>query len=748
MEDIERILSLANSGFPAIVANFGVLFILAWSVSFVDKAVLGLDKLNDRSQPMLAGLLFGLSAILSMKIPLVFEPGIIADMRGVPLFFAGYIAGPMAAFICFSFATVTRLGIGGEGLLPGLGLILIMSLTGLFTGLVRDKLSAQKAWSAWLPVSAITLTTLACAPLMLLLPAQKQFEAFWTMEPNLLLANAVGAFLLVKLFSSERSIEILKTREEIAKRVADARIGRMIQNSPGMVYQYILKTNGDSYVKFMSDQGFRIYEIDKVDFDTSPDLPTRLVHPDDQSLLFEKILRSAQTLEWFEWQGRIVTPKGNLKWVKARSVPEKLSNGDILWDGLLIDVTKEVRLQEDLEQQRTLSAHKDKLASIGELAAGVGHEINNPLAVVLGNLSLLLEDHSKLSDLELGRLEVAEHAAMKIRDIVNGLRSFSRTDDQNEHFDCCKILDELSLLFSEIYRHQGIELEFTSLIPEASFVEGSSGQLQQSIVNLIANARDATDQQAIRKISVRSELTPDMRVRFAVGDNGPGIDQAIQDKIFNTFYTTKETGKGTGLGLSLSQRFIHNLNGTLELVSSSDKGSVFQIEVPLADIKTLAEPTSKTLTMQTLPKPLNVLIAEDAEEMAVLMKELVLEKGCKATVVNDGLEALNELTDSGQSFDLLISDIKMPKLSGIELLEKLRLNQRLHQPKVLLVTGGTNDERFTSKCLGRNTKLLYKPFGLEKLKEALIWASEDSSKALHRSTKSQRPVDTQAPRLH
>jgi signal transduction histidine kinase/ActR/RegA family two-component response regulator len=720
-EDFGQIFTLVSHGFSAIVANFGVLSILAWSVSFIDKAVLDLDKLNNRSQPLLAGLIFGIAAMIAMRIPLEVEPGIIADMRGVPLFFSGYLAGPIAAFICFVLAVATRLSIGGAGLIPGLGLIVIMAATGLVAAVLRERLRSGQKLSIALPVLLILVASTLAAPLIILLPQDIQFVAFWTMQPNMTLANVVGAFMLLKLFSSERSIEILKNREQKTKKILDARIRRMIQNSPGMVYQYLLKTSGEGLFTFMSEQGFRIYEISREEFAKDSALPVRLVHADDQSQLTEKILRSAQTLDWFEWDGRIVTPKGTTKWVKARSVPEKLSNGDVVWDGLLIDITNEVNLQHDLDQQRKLSAHKDKLASIGELAAGVGHEINNPLAVVLGNLRMVLKSSQQFSAADLQRLQTAEHAANRISDIVTGLRSFSRTDDKDNIFDAHRILQDLKLLFSEIYRHQGVELVFRSDIPEKTYIAGSVGQLQQSIVNLLANARDATEGQAERAIKIKGSKGKGF-VQFQVADNGSGIPTDTQCKIFDTFFTTKGHDKGTGLGLSLSQKFIHNLGGTIELTETSKAGSVFTIRVPEAN-KTVHQNSHGITAAPPNPRrPLNVLVAEDSEDMRSLLQDLLEEAGCQSVSVTNGRQAAAELGQRPQHYDLLISDINMPELSGVELTKLLRSNESFSQPKILLITGGSSVENQLFDSLDSNTRLFFKPFGIQELNEALNWA--------------------------
>jgi PAS domain S-box-containing protein len=181
-------------------------------------------------------------------------------------------------------------------------------------------------------------------------------------------------------FQQSASI-LLKSEEE--------RFRRLVLNSPGMVYEFKLEADGKMYFPFASAKAMDIYEIEPEDFHKNPSIMLELAAPDRKEDLNQKIQESAQKLIPFEWRSQITTKAGKRKWISARSTPEKLQDGAILWHGIVIDISKEVSTNQELEQERIKALHASKLASLGEVAAGIAREINNPLAVVAGTIPIL-----------------------------------------------------------------------------------------------------------------------------------------------------------------------------------------------------------------------------------------------------------------------------------------------------------------------------------------------------------------------
>jgi C4-dicarboxylate-specific signal transduction histidine kinase len=241
-------------------------------------------------------------------------------------------------------------------------------------------------------------------------------------------------------------------------------------------------------------------------------------------------------------------------------------------------------VEEQLKDQKEINKHQAKLASIGEMAAGVGHEINNPLAISMGNTSLLEQELKKDDSCKESiakKIEKIKHGHDRIRRIVDGMRIYARSDsDLNEIISIRKAIDLTVSLISDIYEKDGVVI--TRQNPTTKFyTKGSLGKLQQIILNLISNAKDSTEGQSKREIYLSLKKNDSHTFTFAVRDNGCGIPDDIKDKILNPFFTTKEVGKGAGLGLGFVNEMTKELKGFLSIETAVDKGSTFSITLPL-----------------------------------------------------------------------------------------------------------------------------------------------------------------------
>lgn len=241
--------------------------------------------------------------------------------------------------------------------------------------------------------------------------------------------------------------------------------------------------------------------------------------------------------------------------------------------------------QEELQKQKQFAQHNAKLASIGVLASGVGHEINNPLAIVKGHI-LSLKKKIKNPDFTneqlVEQLDKMNIATTRIANIVQGLRNFSRVDNQQfEPFNIYQVMKESNDMVESIYSGEGVHIEFNPLKDENKniFINGNRGKIQQVIMNLLANAKDATEGQPSRKIILSSDYQ-DGKFIVKVQDNGAGIPADSLEKIFDAFYTTKEVNKGTGLGLSLVHGIIGDHKGQIFVETQMGSGSTFTVELP------------------------------------------------------------------------------------------------------------------------------------------------------------------------
>jgi PAS domain S-box-containing protein len=252
------------------------------------------------------------------------------------------------------------------------------------------------------------------------------------------------------------------------------------------------------------------------------------------------------------------------------------------------DISNRKKLEKNLEEQRKISQHQTKLASIGQLAAGVGHEINNPLAIIKGYLSALESDLKEKLEGELkaqSMIHKIDIATDRISNIVKGLRTFSRSDSiLLGDFNFKEAIEETIQLLREIYLKEGVTLLFESESDKKFTLYGNKGRMEQVILNLLSNAKDATEGQPNRAITLRLKEISGKAI-LTVEDNGKGIPASVADRIFDPFFTTKDVNKGTGIGLAITSSIIKEHEGDISFTTQKDVGTIFKIELPVTKDK-------------------------------------------------------------------------------------------------------------------------------------------------------------------
>ena len=348
--------------------------------------------------------------------------------------------------------------------------------------------------------------------------------------------------------------------------------------------------------------------------------------------------------------------------------------------------------------------HASKLASIGELAASVGHEITNPLTIIIGTVDLLKRRYLNEIKTVLPSINIIKKSCLRIQDILTSLKSFAREDGDNiVAVDMHEMIDQSLMLVEIIYQKENIDIgrEYKAALP---IVEGSYGKLQQVLMNLLTNARDAFVEKNDGKIMISTQ-NKDENFILTFSDNGQGIDSSNITKIFESFFTTKSIGDGTGLGLSISSRLISEMNGKIEVESELNKGTTFTITFPL--LKNINMPIQEKLIVESDEMILSgtVLVVDDETTLRSIMANIFMKMGLKVSEAEDGQEALLLLEKS--KYDYLVTDIRMPKLDGIKLAEIVR--EKGYANKIVVVSGGivANEE---SKIKKKCDAIIKKPF--------------------------------------
>jgi signal transduction histidine kinase/CheY-like chemotaxis protein len=386
--------------------------------------------------------------------------------------------------------------------------------------------------------------------------------------------------------------------------------------------------------------------------------------------------------------------------------------------GVLADTyNKLVVDSQQLEESKKAFKKQSKLASIGELAAGIGHEINNPLSIILNNAEMLLAKSSSEAlsgDDSQKPLESIYNASERAAKIVKGLKGISRLNTEvkiaeiGEINHICKSTVEM---MQGLYKSKGIDINYQ--FPESNcYVQIDVVSLQQVLINLIENAKDAVLNNDEKKIFVLLEKKATMCV-LKISDNGYGISDDIQDKIFEPFYTTKSLGKGTGLGLSVINTIIQNVGGTISVQSSKTSGTTFSIELPAKSHKPakVDEPTSPKISNN-----IKILIVDDEPDIGAVVNQCLTGEGHQTVTCTSVKEAIKLCQET--VFDLLITDFMMPEQNGIELISKVRNFTGYETTKFMLMTGKSMDDLdglVTENMTDIADVVIKKPFTLKHL---------------------------------
>ncbi|MCB0391561.1 MAG: PAS domain-containing protein, partial [Bdellovibrionales bacterium] len=376
-------------------------------------------------------------------------------------------------------------------------------------------------------------------------------------------------------------ILIEKDRQKISAHLKER---NFILNNLGIgTWSWNLKTNTLEW----DENNYSLFELEKNSTKNLFESWKDSLHPDSREQAINDFIYSVNNKNNLFAVYKILTSNNKIKYIgcKGEVMKDTDGNPESVY-GITWDKTIEQEATLDLENQRLINQHQSKLASIGELAAGVGHEINNPLTIAIGFINLLeeklnvnVETKNIFSDDLLKKIKIA---LKRIENIVLGLRTFSRTDQtQFEEFDVVDAFNESFNLLEGIYKKEGIEIITDEKIPPGKYIiKGNRGKLQQVFMNILSNAKHAVINSEVKNITVTIDVN-DSNIILNFTDTGCGIPGELIDKIFDPFFTTKKTNEGTGLGLALVNNFINELNGTLKLTSAVGKGSTFTIILPL-----------------------------------------------------------------------------------------------------------------------------------------------------------------------
>jgi PAS domain S-box-containing protein len=419
------------------------------------------------------------------------------------------------------------------------------------------------------------------------------------------------------------------------------------------------------------------------------------------------------------WTGRFTNKRkdGVLYYVDATITPVKDSSGKIInFVVVKRDVTERLELSRQLLQAQ-------KMEAIGTLAGGVAHDFNNILQIVLGYSEVLLQG-KKAPEFDYEDVEKIYQAGKRGAELVKGLMMFSRKAEiQPKPINLNEQVEQLTRMLARTIPKM-IEIE-RILAPDLAIINADATQMDQVVMNLAVNAKDAMHDEGKLTIETASVVlddeycrahagvSPGPYVLLMVSDTGHGMNKEILARIFEPFFTTKAEGKGTGLGLSTVYGIVKQHNGSIDCESEPGHGTTFKIYVPAISRR---EAVSESTTKETGPKggTETILVVDDEESVRGMIGQILSRAGYKLMTACDGKEALDLYKQEGAKISLVILDLMMPKMGGQKCLEELlKINP---QAKVLIATGVSSNNQQTSLTIDSGAKVvIHKPYDINLL---------------------------------
>jgi two-component system NtrC family sensor kinase len=392
-----------------------------------------------------------------------------------------------------------------------------------------------------------------------------------------------------------------------------------------------------------------------------------------------------------------------------------------------IHVAKDISNEKLLQQQLIQS---EKLSAIGELISGIAHELNNPLTGVMG-YSQLLQLRKDLDDRAKENLLKINNLALRCQKIVQNLLSFARKQKPERTLsDINDILEKTIELRSYELQVNNIEIS-RNLDRNLPKTIADAHQLQQVFLNILTNAEQAMlEAHGKGHLQIRTHPdTQNARIVVEIADDGPGIPESYLTRIFDPFFTTKDVGKGTGLGLSLSYGMIKEHGGNIYAHSHLGEGSTFVIELPiisrLQDEPALApDLMPQALHFENLVRGKRILVVDDENYILDFFVEVFQALPMHVDTAGDGRVAMDKIL--ANEYDLIVSDFKMPQMSGKELYSWIKENRPQLSSRIIFVTGDTVSLETRSFFEDNHNPYLAKPFKIEEVKEVIQQALESA----------------------
>jgi two-component system, cell cycle sensor histidine kinase and response regulator CckA len=587
----------------------------------------------------------------------------------------------------------------------------------------------RRQW--WLSLSSIVLSLVLTVGISLLaIPLfSLEFKAYGAPDKDVLVHALVGLVLLFDLYVVFQQLQIYRARkhtaerEELFKLISENVADLIAVVSVGGKRAY----NSPSYERVL---GYSTEELQKTS-------AFEQIHPDDRAKVMEAAEEAKRTGHGRSVEYRIRHKYGN--WITLESTASVVRDGQGKIEKLVI-VNRDITERKQLEEQLRLS---QKIEAIGRLSGGIAHDFNNLLGVIIGYTEAL-QKRLKPDDPSREAIDEIQRAGKRAASLTQQLLAFSRKQvlapsilDMNE------IAREAEKMLGRLI---GEHIQLLLVLADSlGQVKADRTQIEQVILNLAVNARDAMPQGGKLTIETANVewreadparpryLAPGSYVELKVTDTGGGMSPEVQAHIFEPFFTTKEKGKGTGLGLATVYGVIKQSGGYILVQSEVGKGTAFEVYLP----RVAAAPENTNVQRPSAKKfekrHAVVLLVEDESSLRTLTRNVLQAEGCTVLEAADAVQALDIAKRTEGTIDLLLTDVIMPGMSGCALAASL--SSARPGMRVLYMSGYTDGELTTQGVLNPGTSILHKPF----THEELLRRAEETLSGVE--GKQERPLD-------
>ncbi|KAF0144743.1 MAG: PAS/PAC sensor hybrid histidine kinase [Nitrospirae bacterium] len=489
----------------------------------------------------------------------------------------------------------------------------------------------------------------------------------WTLVPIIDNKGEVEflVFSLVNVTERKRAEESLRKSEERYKRLLES------------ITDYIYTVKVEHGCPVSTTHGIACVTITGYtpeEYEADPHLWYQMVYEGDREVAIEQANKVLSGEAVKPLEHRIIHKDGSIRWVRNTPVPRYDEQGRVVaYDGLITGITEQKKLEAQLRQSQ-------KMEAVGQIAGGIAHDFNNILTAIIGYASLLQMKMREDDPLKV-YIEPIITSTERAANLTQGLLAFSRKQISNPApVNLNEIIKKVEKFLRRVI---GEDIEFQAILSDKDLtVIADSGQIDQALMNLATNARDAMPGGGSLTIETGTMEIDEEYIKahgygkagtyalISVTDSGVGMDEKTREKIFEPFFTTKEVGKGTGLGLSIVYGIVKQHSGYVNCYSEPGKGTTFRIYLPLN------EAALKEVPPVEIIKPAGgtetILLAEDEENVRDITRLVLEEYGYKVIEAIDGEDAVNKFMENRDRIDLLLLDVIMPKMSGKEAYDRIR----------------------------------------------------------------------------